>query len=82
MWRRTQVVVPEMSPSDIQPSLDEMMLRSDLNRLKLHQTKSKELLINFPKQPRYVKPVQVEGRELEVVKTAKILSLVVSDELK
>ena len=60
----------------------EMVVWSDQNRFQLHPTKSKELRIDLSKQPRCFKPVQVEGRELEVVKTAKILGLVVSDDLK
>ena len=75
-------VIPKMSNSVIQPAVDEMVVWSDQNRFQLHPTKSKELRIDFSKQPRCFQPIQVEGRQLEVVKTAKILGLVVSNDLK
>lgn len=75
-------VVSKSLPSLIQPVVDQMQSWSDHNRFELHPTKSKELRIEFSKQPRSFNPIKVDNKDLEVVKTVKILGLVVSNDLK
>ena len=45
------------------------------NRVHLNSDKCKELLISFSKRPGFFDPIVIEGKELEVVGSVKLLGL-------
>ena len=58
-----------------------MVTWSSNNRVQLNQDKCKELRISFANQPAIFDPLTINGKELEVVKTVKLLGLTVKDNL-
>ena len=75
-------VVQKGLPSHIQEAVDSLSRQSFLHDFQLNEIKCKELRICFCKTSPTLDPVKVNGRPLEVVSSAKILGLNVSDDLK
>jgi hypothetical protein len=55
---------------------------SDQNKLHLHPAKCKELRIQFAERECMVEPIIINGQHLEIVKSAKILGMTLTDDLK
>ena len=67
--------------SDAQNIVDQVVTWSSNNRVHLNQDKCKELRISFVNQPAIFHPLTINGKELEVVKTVKLLGRTVKDNL-
>ena len=74
-------VIPKSSTST-QNTLDGVLKWTDENVFRLNLTKSKEMHIDFRKNRGASIPLESEGKQFEVVKSAKILGLTVGDDLK
>ena len=74
--------VSKNSASNIQTAVDYVQNWSSDNRLKLNELKCKELVIDFSRAVNTFQRIIVNGNELELVSHAKILGLVISDDLK
>ena len=75
-------IVQKALPSHIQEAVDSLSRQSSLHDFHLNEIKCKELRICFCKTSPTLDPVKVNGRPLEIVSSAKILGLNVSDDLK
>jgi hypothetical protein len=75
-------IVSKNSASNIQTAVDYVQNWSSDNCLKLNELKCKELVIDFSRAVNTFQRVIVNGNELELVSHAKILGLVISDDLK
>jgi hypothetical protein len=74
--------VSKNSASNIQTAVDYVQNWSYDNRLKFNELKCKELVIDFSRAVNTFQRIIVNGNELELVSHAKILGLVISDDLK
>ena len=69
--------------SHIQAAVDTLASRATADKFQLNETKCKELLINFnTKNPTSFDPVVVNGMPIDLVTSAKILGLNISNDLK
>jgi hypothetical protein len=75
-------VIPKFGNSALQPIVDRSVNWSDQNKLHLHPAKCKELRIQFAKRECMVEPIVINGQHLEIVKSAKILGMTLTDDLK
>ena len=75
-------VIPRFGSSALQSVVDKSVNWSDQNKLHLHPAKCKELRIQFGKRECMVEPIIINGQHLEIVKSAKILGMTFSDDLK
>ncbi len=75
-------VIPRFGSSALQSVVDKSVNWSDQNKLHLHPAKCKELRIQFGKRECMVEPIIMNGQHLEIVKSAKILGMTFSDDLK
>ncbi len=75
-------VIPRFGSSALQLVVDKSVNWSDQNKLHLHPAKCKELRIQFDKCECMVEPIIINGQHLEIVKSAKILGMTFSDDLK
>ena len=75
-------VVQKGLPSHIPEAVDSLSRQSSLHNFQLNKMKCKELRICFRKTSPTLDPVKVNGCPLEIVSSAKILGLNVSDDLK
>ena len=74
-------IVSKGGTSHAQNIVDQVVTWSSNNRVQLNQDKCKELRISFANQPAIFDPLTINGKELEVVKTVKLLGLTVKDNL-
>ena len=75
-------VVPMSNNSALQLIVDEAVGWSDRNKLQLHPTKCKEFRIQFSKREYIAEPIIISGQQLEIVKSAKILGVTLTDDLR
>ena len=69
--------------SHIQAAVDSLASHATADKFQLNETKCKELLINFnSKNPTSFDPVVVNGMPIDLVNSAKILGLNISNDLK
>ena len=68
--------------SALQLIVDEAVDWTDQNKLQLHSTKCKEFRIQFSKREYIAEPITISGQQLEIVKSAKILGVPLTDDLK
>ena len=74
-------VVPKSNNSALQLIVNEAVGWSDQNKLQLHPTKCKEFRIQFSKREYIAEPIIIGG-QLEIVKSAKILGVTLTDDLR
>ena len=70
--------------SEIQESIDEAAYWTSMNCMKINTKKSKEMIISFTQDVNFRKCVPnivIEGIPVEVVKHAKLLGVILSDDL-
>ena len=77
----TSEIVQKGSVSNAQSLADEVICWSRINRVHINADKCKELRITFAKQPVDFTPVVMEGKELEVVPSVKLIGLNISHNL-
>ena len=75
-------VVPMSNNSALQLIVDEAVDWSDRNKLQLHPTKCKEFRIQFSKREYIAEPIIISGQQLEIVKSAKIMGVTLTDDLR
>ena len=74
-------VVPRGSDSNAQQIADKVAQWSSDNRVKLNNEKCKELRISFARDQPELQPIVVNGQELEVVHSAKLLGITITSDL-
>ena len=77
----TSEVVAKGSDSNAQQLADRVAQWSSDNRVKLNSDKCKELRISFARTQPEFQPILVNGQELEVVKSGKLLGITVTSNL-
>lgn len=77
----TSEVVAKGCESNVQQLADRVAQWSSDNRVKLNSDKCKELRISFGKNQPEFQPILVNGQELEVVQSAKLLGVTVTSYL-
>ena len=77
----TSEVVVEGNDSNAQQLADRVVQWSSDNRVKLNSDKNKELRISFARTQQEFQPIFVNGQELEVVQSAKLLGMTVTSNL-
>ena len=75
-------VVPKGDHNHVKDAIDSLSVQSLTNDFELNEAKCKELRICFSKSPPNFDPVEINGKPLELVTSAKILRLNVSSDLK
>ena len=68
--------------STIQNDVDDLINQSEANKFQMNEGKCKELRIGFSKVINQFEPIKIHNNPLGVVKSAKILGLTLSDDLK
>ena len=66
----------------MQSCVDELVRQSEANGFQLNESKCKELRISFSSLPSIVEPVTINDKQIEAVSSAKLLGVLVSDDLK
>ena len=74
-------VIQKGNASNAQGITDELIEWSRKNRVVLNPDKCKELRISFARNPEAFDPVSIDGNEIEVVSSAKLLGITISDNL-
>ena len=75
-------VVTHNSPSLLQTALNTIVSWSRTNKLYLNAAKTKELRIDFRRAPPPLDPLTIDGTDIEVVSSAKLLGVTISCDLK
>ena len=75
-------VVPKGDHSHVKDAIDSLSVQSLSNDFELNEAKCKELRICFSKSPPNFDPVEINGKPLELVTSARTLELNVSSDLK
>ena len=73
--------IPKSNVNNAQGITNEVIEWSHKNRAVLNPDKCKELTISFSRNPEPFEAVTIDGNEIEVVNTAKLLELTISDDL-
>ena len=74
-------MTPRPRFSNAQGMTDQIIEWSRANRVVLNPDKCKEMRISFPRDPECFDAITIDGKELEVVKNAKLLGSTISDNL-
>ena len=74
-------ILAKGSVSTAQNIADHVMQWSEKNKLQLHPDKCKELRISFSQEPVVLDQVIVNGKEIELVDSAKLLGVTISNNL-
>ena len=77
----TECIRP-ICPSYLQYVVNDVTTWTINNNMKLNISKRKDLIIDFAKDKRYFEPLTVSGNPIKLVKSEKILGLVVQNNLK
>ena len=75
-------VIPKDSVSSLPDKVDEVNKWSNDNKFQLNPGKCKELWINFTTQPFTEEPLNINWKPFEIVKIAKVLGMIVTNDLK
>ena len=75
-------VVPRGARSEAQSAVSTVVHWSEQNLMQLNSNKCKELIIDFKKKQHVFDPTVVNGNDLQVVGSAKILGLTISNDLR
>ena len=73
--------VNKCQQSRAQAIADEMFLWSQNNKMKLNETKCKELRISFSKVPRDFNPILINDKCVKVVESCKLLGMTINNKL-
>ena len=75
-------IVPRGASSEIQKAADKVVDWSKDQRMLLNEDKCKEIRMDFEKNKHSLDPVSINGKDLSVVKNAKILGVTIPNDLK
>ena len=74
--------ISKVQESNIQNAIDTFSIRATVNKFELNEPKCKELRISFSTKPASFDPIVINGKDIDVVPTAKLLGLTLSGNLK
>ena len=74
--------VSKIETSYMQLRVDELVRQSEADGFQLNESKCKELRISFCRSGSFVDHVTINDKQIEVVSSAKLLGVVVSDNLR
>ena len=74
--------VSKNETSCMQSCVDELVRQSEADGFQLNESKCKELRISFSSSASTVDPITINDKQIEVVSSAKLLGVLVSDDLK
>ena len=74
--------VSKNETSSMQSRVDELVRQSEADGFQLNESKCKELRISFSMSESTVDHITINDKQIEVVSSAKLLGVVVSDNLK
>ena len=74
--------VSKNETSCMQSCVDELVRQSEADGFQLNESKCNELRISFSSSPRTVDPITINDKQIEVVSSAKLLGVLISDDLK
>ena len=66
----------------MQKYADEFSSKAQADGVQLNETKCKELRFNFSGQPVQFEPIIINNKEIEVIRSAKVLGRKISSDLK
>ncbi|CAB4035126.1 RNA-directed DNA polymerase from transposon BS, partial [Paramuricea clavata] len=75
-------VIPNDGVSSLPDKVDEVNKWSNDNKFQLNPGECKELRINFTTQPFAEEPLNINGKPFEIVKSANVLGMIVTNDLK
>jgi hypothetical protein len=75
-------VIPRTENDNLQDTVDHVANWSNNNKFQLNPAKCKELRIKFTKDPCRADPKKVNDQHFEVITSAKILGMTITDDLK
>lgn len=75
-------VVHQDESSNLQTALDTITTWSKTNKLYLNAAKTKEIRIDFRRTPSLLNPLVIDGSNVEIVPSAKLLGITISKDLK
>ena len=75
-------IIPKHESSTLQEQVHQISLSSDENKFQLNSIKCKELRVDFSRQQRKDNAIAVNGHAFEVVKSVKILGVILRQDLK
>jgi hypothetical protein len=75
-------VVPRNGKNQMQSAVSDVGKWSKNNKLQLNEDKCKEMIIDFKKVKHQLKIIIINSKELELVSSAKILGVMVSNSLE
>ena len=68
--------------SSLQSRVDEFVTKSQADGFQLNESKFKELRISFTKSENILEPVTINNTNIEIVPSAKLLGVMISNDLK
>ena len=68
--------------SSLQSRVDEFVTKSQADGFQLNEPKFKELRISFTKSENILEPVTINNTNIEIVPSAKLLGVMISNDLK
>ena len=74
--------VSKNETSCMQSCVDELVRQSEADGFQLNESKCNELRISFSSSLRTVDPITINDKQIEVVSSAKLLGVLISDDLK
>ena len=74
--------ISKVQESNTQNAIDTFSIRATVNKFELNEPKCKELRISFSTKPTSFDPIVINGKDIDVVPTAKLLGLTLSGNLK
>ena len=74
--------VSDNDPSILQNHVDEFTRKSEADGFQLKESKCKELRISFSTYDKIFHPILINGKNIEVAPSVKLLGLAISDDLK
>ena len=74
--------VEKNGTSSMQSRVDEFVTKSRADGFQLNETKCKELRISFTKSENPLEPITISNTDTEVVPSAKLLGVLISNDLK
>ena len=77
----TYNVTNDENSNALQVAANQVYDWSCLNDMKINESKTKEIVVCFRKEPVQLQPLSINGIQIEQVSSAKLLGLIVSDDL-
>ena len=66
----------------MQPHVDQFLMQTKTDGFQLNESKCKELIITFSKAASLMDAITINDKNIEIVSSAKLLGVIVSDNLR